>query len=433
MIRWVFSLLFVVGSGLLKAQDTTRLSLLFLGDIMQHDSQIADAWDPATGRYDYEPCFRPVTPYIQGVDLAIGNLELTLAGPPYKGYPQFSAPDELLVALKASGIDVLVTANNHCVDRGKKGLERTLRMLDSLGIRHTGTFRDAGEKRNHHPLMIEKGGFRLALLNYTYGTNGLPVTKPNIVNMIDTVALREDIATAKSERPDAIIVFMHWGPEYQSLPSAAQQRVARFCFQQGVQIVIGAHPHVLQPMEWHKDKNQFIAYSLGNFVSGQRKRYTDGGAMVRLELEKIRMGDSTSLTGIDTAAYILQWVYRTDDQEKNYYILPVPSFENDSVGFIADQASKEAFRLFVEDSRSLFRKHNHDVEEFGDAPDFFIEVPDSDSVHAAGMPETFRGFKPGVSKDGILKFGPFTLPDALHLMRKPEHTFLQEKGKLVKR
>ena len=116
------------------SQDTTRISLLFLGDIMQHDSQITDAYDPETKKYNYDPCFQFVKPYVQSADIAIGNLELTLAGPPYKGYPQFSAPDELLVGLKNMGVDILVTANNHCVDTGKKGLERTIMMLDSLGI-----------------------------------------------------------------------------------------------------------------------------------------------------------------------------------------------------------------------------------------------------------------------------------------------------------
>jgi poly-gamma-glutamate capsule biosynthesis protein CapA/YwtB (metallophosphatase superfamily) len=214
-------MIFIVTAAVsrVSAQDTTKVSLLFLGDIMQHDSQITDAWDPVSKKYNYDPCFRYVKPYIQAADLAIGNLELTLAGPPYKGYPQFSAPDELLFTLKDAGIDVLVTANNHCVDTGKKGLERTILMLDSLHIPHTGTFVDQVARLNENPLLVEKNGFTLAILNYTYGTNGLPVTSPNIVNLIDTAVMRLDIQKAKSLRPDAIIVFTHWGTEYQSLPS----------------------------------------------------------------------------------------------------------------------------------------------------------------------------------------------------------------------
>jgi poly-gamma-glutamate synthesis protein (capsule biosynthesis protein) len=268
-----------------------------------------------------------------------------------------------VVSLKNAGVDVLVTANNHCVDTGKKGLERTVMMLDSLKIPRTGTFVDEVDKLNNHPLMLTKNGFKLALLNYTFSTNGLPVTKPNIVNMIDTASIRKDLIKAKSLGPDAIIVFTHWGIEYQSLPSKWQKDVTEFCFRHGAQLVIGAHPHVLQPMEWRKDKNQLIVYSLGNFVSGQRKRYTDGGAMLTMSLEKVVFNDSSSVTNIINPEYTLQWVYRTMDAEKNYYVLPVPEFEKDTTGFIKDQESKAAFKLYAEDSRALYNKHNRNIPE----------------------------------------------------------------------
>jgi poly-gamma-glutamate capsule biosynthesis protein CapA/YwtB (metallophosphatase superfamily) len=354
---------FLIGVGSASAQDTTRLSLLFLGDIMQHDSQISDAYDRVSKKYDYDPCFQFVKPYFESVDLALGNLELTLNGPPYKGYPQFSAPDELALTLKNSGVDVLVTANNHCVDTGSKGLERTVMMLDSLDIPHTGTFVDEVDKLNNHPLMIAKNGFNLALLNYTFSTNGLPVAKPNIVNMIDTASIRMDLIKAKSTHADAIIVFTHWGIEYQSLPSKWQKDVTEFCFKYGAQLVIGAHPHVLQPMEWRKEKNQLIAYSLGNFVSGQRKRYTDGGAMITMSLEKVTFPDSSSITTIQNPEYILQWVYRTVDSEKNYYILPVKDFESDTTNFIKGEESKAALKLYAEDSRALYNKFNINIPE----------------------------------------------------------------------
>lgn len=350
------------------AQDTTRLSLLFFGDIMQHDSQISDAYDRTTKKYNYDPCFQFVKPYMQSAHLAIGNLELTLAGPPYKGYPQFSAPDELLITLKKSGVDVLVTANNHCVDTGKKGLERTIKMLDSLNIPHTGTFVDEVTKLNDHPLLVRKNGFTLAVLNYTYGTNGLPVTPPNIVNLIDTTVIRKDLNKAKSLKPDVIVVFMHWGAEYQRLPSKWQKDIAGFCFNKGAQLVVGAHPHVLQPMEWRKEKNQLVTYSLGNFVSGQRKRYTDGGGMLWLELEKVQFSDGSAFTRIDSASYILEWVYRTTDAGKKYFILPVPAFEKNYEGFVKDTASREAFKLFIEDSRSLFKQNNIQVGETSFVP-----------------------------------------------------------------
>lgn len=343
-----------------QAQDTTRLSLLFAGDIMGHDSQIASAYDASTGKYDYTSCYQFVKPYIESVDIAIGNLELTLAGPPYKGYPAFSSPDALAQTLKDVGFDVLVTANNHSCDKGKRGIERTIEMLDSVELKHTGTFTDEASRLNDYPMMLRKNGFTLALLNYTYGTNGIEVPKPTIVNLMDTTQMTKDIARAKQESPDFVIAFMHWGSEYQSQPNAFQKMITQFLFKKGVSLVIGAHPHVLQPMQFNKEQQQLAVYSLGNFVSGQRDRYKNGGAMVRVELMKIRI-DSTITPSIDSVDYILQYVHR--DEAKDYYIVPIANFEKDTSKFIIQETARQAIQLFAKDSRDLFEKYNMQVDE----------------------------------------------------------------------
>src|SRR5262245_55818360 len=174
MKYYFFSLLITLFSTA-TAQDTTRLSLLFAGDVMGHDSQIASAFDANSKSFDYTSCFAAVKPYVDAADIAIANLEVTLGGRPYTGYPQFSSPDALALTLKEVGFDALVTANNHCVDRGKPGIDRTIAMLDSFNIPHTGTFVDTVSRMNDSPLLLEKNGFKIALLNYTYGTNGIPV------------------------------------------------------------------------------------------------------------------------------------------------------------------------------------------------------------------------------------------------------------------
>jgi poly-gamma-glutamate capsule biosynthesis protein CapA/YwtB (metallophosphatase superfamily) len=367
MIRLIFLVCCIFTCTIIRAQDTTRLSLLFIGDVMQHDSQLQSAYNPTTKAYEYASCFQFVKPYFESVDIAIGNLEVTLAGPPYKGYPQFSAPDALAQALKEAGLDVLVTANNHSVDRGRKGLERTIALLDSLQITHTGTFSDTVERMNDYPLIIKKNGIAIALLNYTYGTNGIRVTKPNIVNLLDTAIIRKDMMKARELNPDFIIVFTHWGLEYQSQPSNEQKGLAEFCLQLGANVVMGSHPHVLQPMEWREDKNQLVVYSLGNFISGQRDRYKNGGGMVRVELSKIIM-DSVATSKIDSVGYILEWVYRTADSQRNFFVLPVPDFENDTTGFIKDDNSKLSFKTFMDDSRKLFKKYNLNAEEIKEQP-----------------------------------------------------------------
>ncbi len=361
MRKFALIFLIILVAWTTHAQDTTRISLLFIGDIMQHDSNIAAAYDPINRKFDYSACFEYVAPILRSADLTIGNLELTLAGAPYKGYPQFSAPDELARELKRVGVDVLVTANNHSLDRRRKGLERTLSVLDTLQILHTGTFRDSLHRVETYPLVIEKNGFRFSLLNYTYGTNGIPVTKPNIVNLIDTVAIKADLAKARSQQTDAIIVFMHWGDEYQSLPNKTQKNLAALCFREGAKMVIGAHPHVVQPMEWRKEPDQLVVYSLGNFVSGQRPRYRDGGAMLWVKLEKIKT-DSMAATSVRNAEYEFNWVSKSLDEKKEFVMYPLRYFEHDSV-MIKPKLLRDAFELFKKDSRALYGKHNVNIPE----------------------------------------------------------------------
>jgi poly-gamma-glutamate synthesis protein (capsule biosynthesis protein) len=391
-MRWIFFFLILSGSAF--AQDSTKLSLLFIGDIMQHDTQIAAAFDPVTNKYDYTECFQNVKSVFATADITIGNLELSLGGPPYKGYPNFSAPDELVETLIGSGVDVLATANNHCLDRGKKGLQRTIAVLDTFGIPHTGTFVDSAHRTNTYPLLIERNGFRISLLNYTYGTNGIPVTKPNIVNYIDTTLIASDILKAKEQQPDVIVTFFHWGDEYQRLPNKEQKRIAEFCFNKGVKLVIGSHPHVLQPMEWRTQTDQLVVYSLGNFVSGQTSRYKNGGGMLYVELQK---NDST--TSIAKAEYELQYVYR--DAARKYHIIPVQQFESDTT-LIERKSARASLREFASDSRKLFAEHNVNVGEKSTAIDsvYFIVVDDIDTTLSAVK---FYGFK----RDSVISIGEF--------------------------
>lgn len=357
-MRWIALILFFVSSAL-NAQDTTRVSLQFLGDIMQHDSQISAAYNKESASYDYSACFQYIKPILESADLTIGNLELTFAGPPYKGYPQFSAPDALLTTLKDVGIDLLVTANNHSMDRGRLGVERTIHLLDSLQVPHTGTFLNEADRSSRYPLWIEKNGITLALLNYSYGTNGIPITPPNIVNLIDTVQIRTDLEVSKGKKPDAIVVFFHWGSEYQNMPNSWQRKIADFCFRNGAKLVIGSHPHVLQPAEWHAERDQLVAYSLGNFVSGQRDRYRNGGMILQIELEKV-VHDSVADTRVTAANYELQYVYR--NAQRKYFILPARLFEKDTV-LIQEEKERLQLKEFVADSRLLFQKNNIHVEE----------------------------------------------------------------------
>lgn len=355
MRYFILCFLFLTIPLLSYSQD--KITLLFAGDLMQHQGQI-DAARTENG-YDYSDCFKHVKKEIGKADVAIANLEVTLGGKPYKGYPAFSAPDEYLYAIKDAGFDVLLTANNHCLDRGKRGLERTIAKLDSLRIPYLGTYINEESREKLYPLKIEKNGFSIVLLNYTYGTNGIKVQVPNLVNYIDKNIMSRDIRNARSMRPDAIIACVHWGIEYQSLPNREQEELANWLLSQGVTHVIGGHPHVLQPMELRRrghslDKN-VVVYSLGNFISNMSARYTGGGAMFKLELTK-----NNHIVRVTDCGYSLIWTSRPSLSGKNKFTLYPVS------GIPADLSQSEIARMndFVKDSRLLLDKYNKGVEEY---------------------------------------------------------------------
>ena len=212
----------------LLSSTAQEMSLLFLGDIMGHGPQIKSAWNDSLKKYDYNEVFEPVGDIISSVDFAIANLEVTLAGPPFDGYPQFSSPDELAEACKNNGIDVLVTANNHSCDRGDKGIQRTNQVLDSLGLMHTGTFSNQQNRDSLNLLILTKEDIRVGLLNYTYGTNGISFHAPTYVNLLDSSLILKDLNFARAKNLDKLIVFVHWGAEYQDQPNEYQKILISF-------------------------------------------------------------------------------------------------------------------------------------------------------------------------------------------------------------
>lgn len=324
---FLYSILCLLWIVNLKAQDNPEnrvLKLVFAGDIMGHDSQIAAAKNH--NGYNYDTCFALLKPYIENADIAIANLEVTLAGPPFKGYPQFSSPDELASAIKKSGFDLLITANNHSLDRRKDGLERTIDVLDSMEIIRTGTFKTPDRRNILYPLIIEKNNIRLAILNYTYGTNGIKVQPPNVVNYIDRDLIKADLQKARLAEPDFIIVTIHWGLEYQRKENAGQQELAEFMVANGADAIIGSHPHVVQPVKNIKagDKEALVVYSLGNFISNQRKRYTDGGILFEMQIEK---GKETKITDY---SYLPVWVHKAPARNGGKHFVLLPSNKESS-------------------------------------------------------------------------------------------------------
>lgn len=341
------------------------INLLFAGDIMQHETQLNMAREE-NGEYSFSYCFRHISPLVKAADISVANLETTIGKSGYSGYPSFCAPDSFLHAIKDAGFKVLLFANNHCMDKGKRGALHTLDMLDSLQIAHCGVYRNAKEREERYPLIIEEKGVRVAILNYTYSTNGREIPTPMVVNLIDKENISNDIQAAKEMRPDAIIACMHWGDEYVSLPPARIKELSHWLIEQGVDHIIGNHPHVVQPIEIRKSEStpdkHVIAYSTGNLVSNMSLRRTDGGIMIAMKLRKI-----LNYTRPLCVRYLLTWIApKTNDGKRDFTIYPAATTEMKDWDF-----AEQKRRLFINDSRSLFEKHNN-----GEITEMYI-----DSVH----------------------------------------------------
>jgi len=298
-------------------------TLAVCGDAMSHMPQTRDAYDSQAGAYDYKPMIRFAKPWIEQADYAVVNLETTFAGgPDYSGFPAFNTPDALGDALKDAGFDLVSTANNHCLDRGYDGMVRTLDVLDNLGLAHVGTYRSAVERAAQNGVHVaDVGGIKVAFLSYTYGTNGIPLSKshPDTVNILhtdymseaqvlDTARIADDLAAAEALSPDLIAVIVHWGVEYQTTQNEHQEEIADFLFDHGADVILGSHPHVLQPMETRTLTDRdgtthtgFVCWSLGNFISSQNDEYTDTTVVLNLELTK---NPNTGATDVTKVGYV---------------------------------------------------------------------------------------------------------------------------------
>lgn len=305
---------------------TTQVHIMAVGDIMMHMPQV-NAGRTSEG-YNFTPFFEDVKPLFDQADLVLGNLETTLSGSElgYSGFPRFNSPDEVADSLKKAGFDVITTANNHSIDKGEEGLLRTLDQLDRVGLNYTGTFRT--EEDREHILMITKNEISIAVLAYTYGMNGLTIPRGRnyLVNLLDAEKMERDIKTAKGLGADIVAVNIHFGHEYHRQSSLDQREWVNRLFDWGADLIFGSHPHVLQPYEvreWVSEEGEqrqgVVIYSLGNFISNQRKQTRDIGGIMSIQIRK-----TGELIEIEEVEFIPTWVHRFwNGNKRGYRVLPM--------------------------------------------------------------------------------------------------------------
>ena len=348
------------------------VTLAVCGDTMSHMPLVNDVRNEELDIYDYSRAMNGAIAHVQSADYAVANLETTFSGgPKYTGYPNFNSPDDLAADLKEIGFDLLLTANNHCMDKGNKGLMRTLDVLDEVGLAHVGTSRTQEEYDKNYEI-VDIGGISVAFLGYTYGTNGIPLPKdaPYAVNVFNrdylttlsdpnTDKLLTDLEQVKGEKPDLIAVMIHWGVEYQTNPNRFQTELADLLLENGVDLILGGHSHVPQPMEMrtvtHSDgseKNAFICYSLGNFISCQNDSLTDTTAVLTLKLTKDPM---TGMAEVTEYSYVPLLMLDREAGPERFELLDV--YEALKAPDLTD-AMKQKLEKAVEDCHEIFGAHD---------------------------------------------------------------------------
>jgi len=272
-----------------KQPATSMITMAAAGDMLIHDCIYNAA--RTKDSYDFKPFFKEVKPYMDAADLTFANQESMIGGAVLglSSYPSFNSPFEAGDALRDAGVDIVSVANNHTLDRGEQAVMRALKHWDQLGMAYTGAYQSEQDAASIRILQTPSG-ISAAYLAYTYGTNGIavPAGKGYLVSMIDQEKIKRDLAEAR-KAADVVVLSLHFGNEYERVPNAKQKALVQFAADHGADVVLGHHPHVLQPIEWVPGKNGYqtlVAYSLGNFISGQKGTYKQTGGLLTWQVTK---------------------------------------------------------------------------------------------------------------------------------------------------
>jgi poly-gamma-glutamate capsule biosynthesis protein CapA/YwtB (metallophosphatase superfamily) len=334
-----------------------------VGDLMCHSPQFKYS-QASQDSFDFVPVFRYISKYLKDADFTLGNLETVTAGKDkkYSGYPMFNSPDEFISAVKTAGFNLVTTSNNHALDRGESGINKTIDRLIQNKLHYTGTFNSQQDRDSIRIFDIK--GIKTAFLSYSYGTNGNPIpsSKKYLINIIDYDLIQKDITRSRQLGAELVIVYYHFGEEYKREPSAFQKTTVNKTIEMGADIILGGHPHVIEPAIYYKTHNAkidtgFAVYSLGNFLSNQRKRYTDGGTILYLNITKNSNTDSLWISSVE---FLPTWIYRgTTDHGREYLILPAKNEQD--YPFLHESDIRQMHTSF-DDTRYILHKYTSRIQ-----------------------------------------------------------------------
>jgi poly-gamma-glutamate capsule biosynthesis protein CapA/YwtB (metallophosphatase superfamily) len=310
---------------------TNEITIAAIGDMLIHNSVYNDA--RIDNGYDFKPMLKRVEPFLRDATIAIANQETMIGGVEIglSSYPTFNSPTEVGDALKWAGVDVVSLANNHTLDRGEEAIQRAINHWEAIDMMYTGSYKNM-EDRNQLRVYESEEGISVAFLSYTYGTNGIPVPigKDYLVNLIDQKLIAMEIKEAK-ELADVVVLSLHFGNEYERMPNQAQKDLVQFVADQGVDVVLGHHPHVLQPIDWvmgEEGNRTLVIYSLGNFLSGQDEFYRQIGGLFKFHITKTETGEEIDIE-VHTPEFLPTYVKYRDWQD--FEVIPMYQLTNEEL------------------------------------------------------------------------------------------------------
>lgn len=341
--------------------STVTISLSVVGDLMCHSPQFEYA-KVDKDSFDFDPPFKEVKSILSASDFTFGNFETVTAGKEnggYTGYPFFNSPASYITALKNTGFDLLITANNHALDRGEKGIIKTIESIKKNNLNYIGTF--LSEKDRDSIRIFNIKGVKVAFLAYSYGTNGNPIPKGKsyLINLINYNSIAHDIKTARTDGAELVLVIYHFGEEYKRLPVKFQTDVVDKTIELGADVIIGGHPHVIQPVKFFKTQDAkldtgFVAYSMGNFFSNQSKRYTDAGLILTIKINK---NFNTNKIQLDEVNFIPTWVYRGNILNRKGYLI-IPAINSSALDTLLSKNEFSKMKLTFSDTREIVTEYS---------------------------------------------------------------------------
>lgn len=352
---------------------TAKATLAAFGDVMCYNEQIMDALT-SSGAYDFSPSFEAIAPYLQSADLTVGNLELNFCGPnsSYVGFPNFRAPESLAQTLAEAGVDILQTANTYSLQNGISGLQSTIRYVQEQNMIPLGTYAATIDKRRDEGVQFKTvNGIKFAFLAFTKGMNNMTLPEDadyaadvlfedyaTNYEIINKDGLLRSVEAAKAGGADVIVAMLHWGTEFELKPDAKQEEIAQLLFQNGVDVILGSHSHLVGPMVKKsmvvngREKEVFVAYSLGNFFSAMTDGTSQDSVILNLEFS---MDSETGKVTISDVSYLpVYLIDKGEGADVRYEVLPIRSAKASSLFSEQDEVFDAAIAALKTQTASSF-------------------------------------------------------------------------------